>query len=153
TVTSEVDPAADFARYRSFAFYQPLAMEDKGYATMTSNRIKAAARRQMEARGYVYDQSSPHLRVHLNAYLPARTDVSPWPDIDYDVYYSYRARRYVAVPYWRERAQVHSYTEGTLNVDIVDADRNALVWTGAAVGRVGRAADDQARIDAAMAEI
>src|SRR5690606_19839838 len=155
TITSDIDASADFARYRTFAFYKPLAIEANGYATLTSGRIKAAARAEMEARGYVYDEASPDLWLNLNAYLQKKTDVVSMPDVDYAYYYSYRARRYFAVPYWHDRAQVYRYTEGTLNVDLVDARRNALVWTGAAVGRASRAkpGEQDAKIDAAMAEI
>lgn len=154
-ITSDVDPSADFARYRTFAFYSPLAIESQGYATLTSGRTKDAARRQMEARGYVYDEKSPDLWVNLNAYMQEKTDVVSTPEVDYDYYYSYRARRYVAVPYWRDRTDVYKYTEGTLNVDLVDAKQNRLVWTGVAVGRVGRTKPEErgAKIDAAIADI
>lgn len=155
TITSDADASANFAQYRTFAFYKPLAIEADGYATLTSGRIKAAARSEMEARGYVYDETSPDLWLNLNAYMQRKTDVMTIPDVGYDYYYSYRRRAYFAVPYWREDAQVYRYTEGTLNVDLVDAKRNALVWTGAAVGRVSRSKSGQedAKIDAAMAEI
>nr|WP_298128982.1 DUF4136 domain-containing protein [uncultured Pseudoxanthomonas sp.] len=154
-VTSDVDPSANFGQYRSFAFYSPLAIEGQGYATLTSGRTKDAARRQMEARGYVYDETSPDLWVNLNAYMQEKTDVVNTPEVDYDYYYSYRARRYVSVPYWRDRTDVYTYTEGTLNVDLVDAKQNRLVWTGVAVGRVGRTKPEErgAKIDAAVAEI
>ncbi|WP_334179215.1 DUF4136 domain-containing protein [Pseudoxanthomonas sp.] len=154
-VTSDVDPSANFGQYRSFAFYSPLAIEGQGYATLTSGRIKDAARRQMESRGYVYDEKSPDLWVNLNAYMQEKTDVVSTPEVDYDYYYSYRARRYVAVPTWRDRTDVYKYTEGTLNVDLVDAKQNRLVWTGVAVGRVGRTKPEErgAKIDAAIAEI
>jgi len=155
-ISSEVDPQADFGRYRSFAFYSPLAIEAQGYSTPTSSRIKAAARAQMEARGYAYDPASPDLWVNLNAYLRERQDVTTMPEVDYAFYYSYRARSYVAVPYWRDRTDVRRYTEGTLNVDLVDARQNRLVWTGVAVGHASRAATPEergAKIDAAMADI
>ena len=154
-VTSDVDPSANFGQYRSFAFYSPLAIEGQGYATLTSGRTKDAARRQMESRGYVYDEKSPDLWVNLNAYMQEKTDVVNTPEVDYDYYYSYRARRYVAVPTWRDRTDVYRYTEGTLNVDLVDAKQNRLVWTGVAVGRVGRTKPEErgAKIDAAVAEI
>ncbi len=154
-VSSQADPSADFSRYRSFAFYTPLALEQNGYTTITSNRIRAAVQTQMQARGYVYDASNPDLWVNLNAYLQDKTRVTSMPEVDYDYYYSYRARGYVAVPYWRDRTDVHQYTEGTLNVDIVDVSRKQLVWEGVAVGTVGRA-DAQRRgeqIDAAVAAI
>jgi len=154
-ISSELDPSADFSRYRSFAFHEPLAVDMLGYSTPTSNQMRQAARAQLEARGYVYDASSPDLLVNINAYLQERVDVSSMPEVDYDYYYSYRARSYVAMPYWRDRTRVHRYTVGTMNVDLVDAGQRRLVWTGVAVGRVGRNSVEQrgARIDAAMAGI
>lgn len=155
-ISSEADPSADFSRYRTFAFYSPLAVEAHGYSTPTSTRIRQAARAQMEARGYVYDERQPDLWVNLNAYLQERTDVTSIPEVDYDYYYSYRARSYVAVPYWRDRTNVRRYTEGTLNVDLVDARQNRMVWTGVAVGRASRNSSPIERgtqIDAAMADI
>ena len=154
-ITSEVDPQADFGKYRSFAFYSPLALENAGYATPTTDRIKAAARAQLESRGYTYSATQPDLWVNLNAYMQEKTDVSSIPTVDYDYYYSYRARSYVAVPYWRDQTSVRQYTEGTLNVDLVDRQKNRLVWEGIAVGRIAKLKPEEraARIDATMAEI
>ena len=154
-VASQADPSADFSRYRSFAFYTPLALEQNGYTTITSNRIRAAVRSQMEARGYRFDEGNPDLWVNLNAYLQDKTRVTSMPEVDYDYYYSYRARGYVAVPYWRDRTDVHQYTEGTLNVDVIDASRKQLVWEGIAVGTVGRAEPQRRgeQIDAAVTAI
>lgn len=154
-ISSEVDPEADFASYRTFGFYKPLALEKEGYATPTTDRIKAAARAQMESRGYVFNADRPDLWVNLNAYMQERTNVTSIPTVDYNYYYSYRARSYVAVPYWRDRTDVRQYTEGTLNVDLVDRARNRLVWEGIAVGRVSRLkpGERDARIDSAVAEI
>jgi hypothetical protein len=155
-ISAEADPEADFSRYRTFAFYSPLAIEREGYTSAASERMKAAARREMEARGYVFTSDSPDLWLNINAYTQQRTDVSTMPTVDYAYYYSYRARGYYVVPYWRDRTDVYRYTEGTLNVDLVDAARNRLVWEGIAVGRVTRAKDPAtrgARVDGAMADI
>ena len=154
-ISSEVDPEADFGSYRTFGFYLPLALEKEGYATPTTDRIKAAARAQMESRGYAFTTDRPDLWVNLNAYLQEKTDVSTIPTVDYNYYYSYRARSYFAVPYWRDQTSVRQYTEGTLNVDLVDRAKNRLVWEGIAVGRVSKAKPEErgARIDSAVAEI
>lgn len=154
-ISSEADPEADFGSYRSFGFYAPLALEKEGYATPTTDRIKTAARAQMESRGYVFTTEQPDLWVNLNAYLQEKTDVSTIPTVDYNYYYSYRARSYFAVPYWRDQTDVRQYTEGTLNVDLVDRARNRLVWEGIAVGRVSKSKPEErgARIDSAVADI
>ena len=154
-ITSEADPEADFGSYRTFGFYAPLALEKEGYATPTTDRIKAAARAQLESRGYVYAAEQPDLWVNLNAYMQEKTSVTSIPTVDYNYYYSYRARSYFAVPYWRDQTEVRNYTEGTLNVDLVDRRKNRLVWEGIAVGRIAKLKPEEraARIDATMAEI
>ncbi|MBP6215805.1 MAG: DUF4136 domain-containing protein [Luteimonas sp.] len=155
-ISTEADPEADFARYRSFGFYSPLAIEREGYSSAASERMKSAARAQMESRGYVFTTDKPDLWVNINAFTERRTDVSTVPTVDYAYYYSYRARGYYVVPYWRDRTDVYRYTEGTINIDLVDVARNRLVWEGIAVGRVSNTKDPvqrDARIDGAIADI
>lgn len=154
-ISTDSDPSADFSRYRTFAFFEPLAVETEGYSTPSSSRMKAAVRRELEARGYVYDEAAPDLQVNINAYVEERTDVYSTPQVETALYYSYRARSYVAVPYWTNRTDVYRYAEGTLNVDLVDAREKALVWEGVAVGRMARLkpAERAARTDATIAEI
>lgn len=154
-ITTDADPSADFTRYRSFAFYEPLAVETKGYATPSSQRMKAATRREMEARGYVYDEAKPDLRVNINAYINERQDVISTPQLQQRVYYNYRYNSYVSTAFWTERTDVYSYSEGTLNVDLVDAARKQLVWEGIAVGRMAntKPAARNTRIDSTIAEI
>ena len=155
-ISTEADPEADFARYRSFGFYSPLAIEREGYSSAASERMKSAARAQMESRGYVFTTDKPDLWVNINAFTERRTDVSTVPTVDYAYYYSYRARGYYVVPYWRDRTDVYRYTEGTINIDLVDVARNRLVWEGIAVGRVSNSKDPaqrDARINGAIGDI
>ena len=154
-ISTDADPQTDFGRYRSFAFYEPLALESRGYTTLLSARLKDEARRQMEARGYVYDEAAPDLRVNLNAYVEEKADVVRVPDVDFALYYNYRARAYVSVPVWHERAEVVRYTEGTVNVDLVDARDRRLVWEGVAVGSAAARtpAERRERAVAAVASI
>ena len=154
-ITTDADPSADFARYRSFAFYEPLAVETKGYATPSSQRMKAATRRQLESRGYVYDESSPDLLVNINAYINERQDIINTPQLQQRVYYNYRYNSYVSTAYWVNRSDVYNYSEGTLNIDLVDAAAKQLVWEGIAVGRMANTRPSQrdARIDSTIDEI
>jgi len=154
-VTTEADPRVDFSAYRTWSFYTPLAIEKEGYETQTSEIAKAAVRAEMERHGYVYSETNPDLWVNINAYLERRTDVSSVPTVDYGYYYSYRYRGYFAVPYWNDRTTVYRYTEGTMNIDLVDARQKRLVWEGVAVGRVANLRPDQRaqRITSAIAEI
>lgn len=154
-VRTDFDPEADFGRYRTWAFYQPLAMEQSGYTSYLTDRIKDAVRREMDARGYVFNEASPDLRVNFQGIVREKTDVRSYPRSDVHYFYSYRARSYYGVPVWYDETQVRQYTEGTLTVDLVDAARNRLVWTGAAIGRVTQKTPQEraAETDRAVASI
>ena len=154
-VRTDYDPSADFAQYKTWGWYTPIAMEQSGYSSWISERIKANVQREMEARGYRYDAKSPDLKVNFQAVVQERSDVYTMPRSDIAWLYSYRARSYVAVPVWYDEATVSRYTEGTLTVDLVDAAKNRMVWTGDAIGRVVRRNPEQraADIDASVAAI
>lgn len=153
-ISAEADPSVDFSAYRTFGFYSPLALEKDGYATPTSEAIKAAVRTQMEARGYAFAVENPDLWVNINTYIEERTDVYTTPTVDYGYYYSYR-HGYVLMPYWSEQTNVSRYSEGTLNIDVVDAAQNRLIWEGIAVGRIAKLKPEERsmKINAAIAEI
>jgi hypothetical protein len=154
-VRTDYDPGADFGQYRTWGFYEPIAMEEAGYSTWISDRIKDNVRREMAARGYRYVEADPDLQVNFQGIVRERTDVWSVPRTDFQYFYSYRRRAYVAVPFWYDEAQVYQYTEGTLTVDLVDAARNRMVWTGAAIGRVTRATPQEklVEVDNAIAAI
>ena len=131
-VRTDHDPTADFSQYRTWSYYSPIAMEASGYSTWISERIKDNVRKEMEARGYRYVESSPDLQVNFQGVVQDKTDVWTMPRSDVQWFYSYRHRSYVAVPVWYDQTQVSRYREGTLTVDLVDGKRNRMVWTAAA---------------------
>lgn len=135
-VRTDYDPTADFTQYKTWGWYSPIAMEQAGYSSWVSERIKANVQREMEARGYRYDAAAPDLRVNFQAAVQERSDVYSMPRSDITWAYSYRARSYVSVPIWYDETVVSNYTEGTLTIDMVDAAKNRMVWTGDAIGRI-----------------
>lgn len=130
------DPAADFGRYRTFAFSAPLGTDSPQYSSMLSTFLKDATRRELEARGYQYVDSGADLQV--NFYVKTKEKVTstsvPTGPAYGAGYYGYRGMNYgVWTGY---ETQVSQYTEGTLNIDLVDTRLKRLVWEGVAVGRV-----------------
>lgn len=150
-VTSDYDRSANFAAYRSFGFYEPLGTDQAGYESLITQTLKAAVRGEMEARGYTYAETGADLLVNFNGRLAQRTDISQVPVAP--MYYGYRRGFYSG--WGGYETHVDQYVEGTLNVDLIDAQHKQLVWEGVAVGRVTRKSqeDRQAAIRAAVAEI
>ena len=153
TVTADYDRSANFASYRTFGFYSPLGTDQSGYQSLVTQTIKSAVRAQMESRGYVHTESNPDLLVNFNAKLARQTQVTQMPTTS--MYYGYRRGYYGGWGGYGYETRVDQYTEGTLNIDIVDAKRQQLVWEGVAVGRVTKKTQDerQAAINAAIAEV
>lgn len=146
-VRTDYDPAAEFGGYRTWGFYDPIAMEKSGYSTWMTERIKANVRREMEARGYRYAERNPDLKINFQGVLRDRIAVwsSPGPGVGFGHFYGYGGHHYIGSPFGYDQSQVSQYTEGTLSVDLVDAGRNRMVWTGAASSRVSYARSPQER--------
>jgi hypothetical protein len=133
TIRSDYDHNIDFNKYRTFGFMNPLATDRAGYSTLLTERLKTATRNQMELRGYTYAANHPDLLVNFNGKLTERTQVTPAPMMPY---YGYRWGFYGGWPGYGMGADVYQYTEGTINVDLVDAARRQLVWEGVGQGEL-----------------
>lgn len=139
-VRVERDKTVDFSQYRTFAFAEPLGTDRAGYETLVSGYLKAATQRELLARGILLVEANPQLLVNFNGKLneKLRTTTTPSSGISFAYghggYYGYRTGLYTTWPLYD--TQVQSYTEGTLNIDVIDAERKQMVWEGVAVGRV-----------------
>ena len=155
-VRAEYDKSVDFSQYRSFGFFSPLGTDRSGYESVVSQYLKAATRRELEARGLRYDESAPQLKVNFNAKLSdkLRTTTMPSAGVGFG-YYGYRGGFYSAWPMYPVETTTSSYTEGTLNIDVVDAARRQLVWEGVAVGTVTETSAESIRpkLDQAVAAV
>jgi hypothetical protein len=153
-IRSQSNPSVDLASYKTFGFFSPLAMDKDGYESVLSARLKAATRQNLEAKGYVYDESSPDLRVNFFANIEDRQDIRTTPTAPMTVgYYGYRRGYYsgFAMP----EIETVNYKAGTLTIDLVDPDQKVVAWQGQAEGRVSSKArkNPGPAIDAVVAEI
>lgn len=154
STTADYDRSANFSAYRTFGFFDPLGTDTAGYESLVTQTLKSATQREMEARGYIYAATGADLLINFNAKLAQQTRVSQTPAPP-PMYYGYRRGYYAGWGGYGYETRVDQYVEGTLNIDIVDAQRKQLVWEGVAVGRVTKKSqeDRQTAIRAAVAEI
>lgn len=124
------DPSANFAQYQTFGFIVPLGTDSRGYQSVVSQQLKAATRREMEARGYRYSAENPQLLVNFSAALNDKMRVTTTPEPFYGSYYGYRRGFYQPWPLYEDRTTISQYQEGTLTIDVIDAERKQLVWEG-----------------------
>lgn len=119
-VDSEHDPAADFARFKTFAQAATSATEApadgaKSHATFAAE-IDAEIERALTAKGLksaAPDAADLLVRHHLR--LETKVEFN-------DPYYAYKA--------------VETYEEGTLIIDLLERETNRRVWRGTGMTRL-----------------
>ena len=138
-IRSDYDPTADFGQYETYDFFPDAGPEDTNYQSFFSQYMVAAITREMEKRGY-RKSDDPDLLVNFNAILREKTDVRTTPAPMYGGYYGYRGGFYdpwMGYGYGTE-THVSQYTEGTFNIDLVDARKKKLVWEAVGTGRISQ---------------
>lgn len=153
SIQTETNPTVNLSSYKSFAFFSPLATDKAGYETTLTTRLKRATRSNLEAKGYVFSEADPDLLVNFYVNIEAKQEIRSYNTAP--VGYGYYGYRYGLYGGWGTEVHTVNYKEGTLTIDLVDADRKLLAWQGQAEGRVTRKADENpdAAIGSVVAEI
>jgi hypothetical protein len=143
-IRSDYDPSADFSQYETFNFFEDAGPENTNYQSFFSKYMVAAITREMQARGYKLSED-PDLLINFNAILREKTDVRTTPAPTYGAYGGYYGYRGGFYDPWRgygyaQETHVSQYTEGTFNIDLVDARKKKLVWEAVGTGRVSQSA-------------
>lgn len=151
-IRADADPSVDFKSYRTFGFFEQLATDKSKYSTMLTTRLKDAARRELQTRGYE-EAAQPQLLVNFNTNVENRTDVQSTPSSA--GFYGYRGGMYGAWGSYPQDVYTTHYQEGTLAIDVVDSSKSQLVWQGIAQARLTKTMLENpgATIDSVVADI
>lgn len=143
------------ANYRTFGFMQPLSTDRDGVRSLDSQQLIVTTSQELERLGLARDDTDPDLLV--NFLLASKERLETRPTTSGSVYvgrggYSRWGGYGVGMGTTTEVVQ---RTEGTLSIDIIDAELNQLVWEGSARGRVTDAMRENRRevLDAGVREI
>ncbi len=134
-VNYDYDREADFTRYATYGWIESdvSAADDN---PLMHQRLIDAIDRQLAAKGLRQVDSDPDVHV---TYHGESEDVVVLDRVSYyDGWYGWDG---VGVSTTRAR----TYEQGTLVVDIIDADQNRLVWRGIATDTVASSPDAQSR--------
>jgi len=137
-IRSDYDHDADFGAYETYNFIDGASANREGYDSLFTQYMTAAITIEMEKRGYVKAQS-PDLLVNFNAQMQEKTKVTQTQSMSApSPYYGYRGGYYDPWGGYGYGTQTHvsQYTEGTFNIDLIDARKKQLVWEAVGIGRV-----------------
>ena len=144
------DPGADFSQYKTYYFVQSKAE----YETIATAHLKTSTAREMEARGFTKSEA-PDLAINFSFdeedKIRTRQVPSASYGMDYDPYYD------VYHDSWgtSHETRIDQYTEGKLDIDLIDVKQRKLMWQGTTKGRLTKKdyANAQKTLDEAVVEI
>jgi hypothetical protein len=125
----------DFSQFDSFKFVERLSPNGEAYLSIETQYIIEAIREQLSVRGLV-ESEAPQLLVNFNISQKEKLITTALPVIP-SGYYAYRDRSDYGTSFGLGSQNVTTqYTEGTLNIDVIDAALKQVLWEGVAVGRL-----------------
>ena len=138
-IHSDYDHSIDFSQYKTFGYYSPMGIENPNYSSLLGQMFRDAIDAQMLPRGYV-KSNNPDILINVSARLEDKTKVTTTssPTMYGGGYYGYRGGMYDPWGGYGYGTSTHvsQYTEGTVNVDMVDIAQKRMVWEGVAIGRI-----------------
>ena len=147
TIETDYDYTVDFGQFRTYGFFNPLGIESPNYSSIYGSIFRQAIGKEMESRGYK-QSDNPDLLINVSGRLQEKTKVTTTSD-PYMAggYYGYRRGAYGAWGGYGYGTTTHvsNYTEGTVNVDIVDRAQKRMVWEGVAIGRINEKTTNEKR--------
>lgn len=157
-IRTNISPSVQFENYKTYGFVSDPGTNRAGYSTPITGYFKESIQREMDARGYRYQDASPDLLINFNANARENVDVKSRPAVGYGTsvgYYGYRRGLYMAPMYVGTEVETVRYKMGTANVDVVDASKKELVWEGIGEGRLSNKTmkDPRAAINSAIKDM
>jgi len=140
-VTDDYDKSVNFDQYKTFALYNSDSIHD-AISPLNQQRIIKAVKDEMVKKGFQENTSNPDVLVNITAVLQNRVAVSSSTD-----YYGYGGmyRPY----YWgggmgssTTNYNVQHYKDGSLIIDVIDANSKKLVWQGTGNKEIDKPAKD-----------
>ena len=138
-IQSDYDRSVDFSQYKTYGYYSPMGIENPNYSSLLGQMFRDAIDVQMKQRGYV-KSSNPDVLFNVSARMEDKTRVTTTSDpmMYGGGYYGYRGGMYDPWGGYGYGTSTHvsQYTQGTVNIDMVDPRMKRMLWEGVAIGRV-----------------
>jgi len=131
-VVSDYDQKANFNTYKSYAFYKT-GIDKAQISDLDKKRILRAIEAELSSRGFV-KSDNPDVLISIFTKERERVDVYNNYGWGWGGFYSPWAWGPGWGWGWGGGNNVSTRTEGSLYIDVIDADKKELVWQGRGVG-------------------
>jgi len=137
TIIANQDPNADFSAYKTYSFVEPLSTDRAGVQGILSGFLIRATSDELEARGMKRGWPDPDLLIDFVVSAQQKIQSRSQPSSSASIH---RGRggygTWTGYSMGVSTTTVTQSTEGTVAIDVIDRQRNQVVWEAAATGRV-----------------
>ena len=132
---SMVDASVDFSQIRTYNFNDVLDTDGNQYQSLESAFLATAVSRELQSRGFTQSEQ-PDILVNFSIETQEKIRSRSTPSMGYgggyDPYYDAYYDGWGAT----HQTRIDQYTEGKLNIDIIDPKARKLIWQGSTKGRL-----------------
>ena len=142
-ILTHYEEGIDFSQYKTFSFYDPIEAQKKEYSSLLDKYIRTGVTIELEKRGLT-EVKEGDIKISFNVHKQERIQSTTVP-ATYGGYYGYRGVYGYNMSYgmgYGSETSISQYSEGTLNIDVVDRAQKQLIWEGAAIARLNNEIPD-----------
>lgn len=139
-VSSDYDSKVDFSKYKTFAFHKS-GIDKAEISDLDKKRILRAIENELSLKGLSLSET-PDLLINIFTKERERIDVNQF-STQWGYGWGWGWNPYL----WGGQTYVTSTTEGTLYIDLIDANKKELLWQGVGTGYLSEGRENkEARI-------
>jgi hypothetical protein len=151
---TDLDRTANFNEYRTFAWGEPENKVDNPVynSELIDRNIKSTVEKEFLKRGIVENKSNPDFIVRYRTHTEEKQETYGTgyhrPVYFYSPFLFYPYAYAWGMPYmFGSVPRTYTYTSGTLIIDIIDKQTEALVWRGSVKGNVEQVSNLERQIE------
>jgi hypothetical protein len=134
-IASNADPSVDFSQIRTYGFIEAPDTDGERYQSLETGFLVAAVSREMSARGLELS-GNPDVLVNFSIETQEKIRSRSTPNVGYGVGYDPYYDAYYDGWGATHTTRIDQYTEGKLNIDLIDPRARRLIWQGSTQGRL-----------------
>jgi Domain of unknown function (DUF4136) len=125
-VNSDYDKKADFASYKTYAFYKT-GIDKVEISDLDKKRIMRSIDEELTSKGFSKSET-PDLLININTKTQENVNVNQFQmGFGYGWGFGWN-------PYFGGNTSVSTSTDGVLTIDLIDAKKKELIWQGEGTG-------------------
>jgi hypothetical protein len=132
---SSADPSVNFGQIKTYGFVAVQDTDGKEYQSLETGYLRTAVARELDVRG-MSQSDNPDVLINFSIQTKEKIVSRPTAGGSYGGMYDPYYDAYYDDWGMNHQTRIDQYTEGKLNIDLIDPQARKMVWQGSTSGRL-----------------